>query len=124
MIDAFSRALLGLYRGTRAEPVDAFQAWGLNQLRNTLPFDSAAWGTGVITGHDAVVHSIYLHNLPQSFMHTWERFKHQDHTVQKVALHPGQTINVVVRDEYAGTDILEHHCMPVGMEHILCTEVG
>lgn len=121
MIELFSQGVLDIYRGIRTEPLDSFQAWLFNRAKSLLSFDSAAWGTGVISGDGVIVHALYLHDLPQSFINTWERYKYDDRTVHRVALNPGQTINVNVREEYAGTEILEHHCKPVSMEHILCT---
>jgi DNA-binding CsgD family transcriptional regulator len=120
-VHLLSQALLDLHRSTRDVSPSEFQRQALDLLKPLIPFDAAAWPTGAIVAGEVVVHTVHLAGVQPNFIETWERHKHEDHLVQRVMTNPGKAFKVCVRKEFAGTQILRHHCRPNRMEQILCT---
>lgn len=69
--------LLALYSGSHEMPSAEFQDKALNLLKAAVPFDSAIWGTGMMTPHGLDFHSIHLHNEPSEVIAEREHVKHQ-----------------------------------------------
>jgi len=82
-----SQLLLALYSASRETPSGEFQDKALDLLKAAVSFDSAIWGTGMMTPHGLDYHSIHLHNEPREIISEHEHVKHQDTAALEVSLH-------------------------------------
>lgn len=119
-LNSLGHTLFRLYRLAKETSPPQFQEKALELVKAVVPFDASAWATGVLTNGEVVPHTVHLDGFTDSFLQTWQAYKHQDHLIQKVMTNPGVAFNVCVRDEFSGTEILEKHCKPNRMEQILC----
>lgn len=120
-LSSLGQILFCLYRLAKETNPSLFQEQALELVKTFVPFDASAWPTGVLIGGEVIPHTLHLNGFPDGFLQSWQAYKHQDHLIQQVMTNPGVTFNVCVRDEFAGTEILEKHCQPNRMEQILCT---
>lgn len=120
-LNCLGQLLFNLYRLTKEAAPSHFQREALELIKSFIPFDAAAWATGIISSGEVIPHTVHLEGVREDFLRTWEECKHEDHLIHGVMTTPGITFNVRVRKEFAGTQILENHCKPNHMEQILCT---
>ena len=80
-MDELNKVLLALYAASREVPLDQFQEAALSLLKSAVHFDSAIWGSGLLTRSGLSYHSLHLHNEPQDLAVQYEEVKHQDDAV-------------------------------------------
>lgn len=119
MLKELSAVVLNLYRGTREQPVDAFQDWVFEQVKTVLSFDSAVWLTGTLLNDQHVTHSQLFHRQPPQLFTDWARCKDKAVFAVKVFGSPGITFNCVTSMEF-GPELAEHS-RRYSIEHILAT---
>jgi DNA-binding CsgD family transcriptional regulator len=83
--------LLALYGAAREVPLEEFQDRALNLLKSAVSFDSAIWGTGIITSQGLDYHGVHLHNEPPEIVGEYKYVKHQDTTASEVRPHRATT---------------------------------
>jgi len=83
--------LLRLHRASRTVPAHDFKDAALAALRPQLDFDSALWGTFVVSEARITVHAFHLHNLPVRMMQDYEAVKQHDPLNRRGIEHPGHT---------------------------------
>ena len=54
--------IIELYRAAQEMAVDEFQEFSLGMLKSLVPFDSAAYGSGVLMQQGMQIHEIYLNS--------------------------------------------------------------
>jgi DNA-binding CsgD family transcriptional regulator len=116
-----SRYLLTLTRGALEKPTHEFKDWALNETKHLIPFDSCVWLMGNWMDEMPVINSIHTHQLRAGFIENWARFQHEDKLAREITSHNNHTLNVNVADEYASSNIYQHHCIPYGIQHIVAT---
>lgn len=99
-----SQLILALYEASREAPLGEFQDKALCLLKSAVSFDSAIWGTGMMTPHGLEYHSIHLHNEPREIIAEHEHVKHQDTTAFAVWQHPATTRRFHSPTEFRGRD--------------------
>ena len=92
LLSKYSNLLLTIYRFAQELPVPQFQDAILCALKDSLPFDSAVWGTGTMTTAGIDQHSTHLHQTSAAMMLAYDKVKHQDSAAAQVALRPTMTI--------------------------------
>jgi len=92
LLSKYSNLLLTIYRFAQELPVPQFQDAILFALKDSLPFDSAVWGTGTMTAAGIDQHSTHLHQTSAEMMLAYDKVKHQDSAAAQVTLRPTMTI--------------------------------
>jgi len=82
-----SALLLQLYRLSQEQPIDEFQDAALHLLRESLPFDSAMWGTATDTPQGIDIHHIHLQDQSSEMLAEYEALKRLDTAAQAVVQH-------------------------------------
>lgn len=126
-LDAWSTLLLELYRLAHEAPLTEFQMRALEVVRTGLGFDSALWGTGVVTPQGVVVHSLYLFRQPPEMIENYERIKQHDTLSIEAFGNLGQTLNVAMSDPHWRARVhpeMLAHIQRYGMENTLSTTVA
>lgn len=119
---SLSGFLLELYKLTGRGPSPEFSRHALDLLQNTLPFDSALWGTFTGTSDGPQPHWRYLHGLPPQMMEEYEQVKQYDVLNQQAVAHCGRTINIGLADAgLVAHPAIVAHARRWGMEHTLAT---
>lgn len=86
-----SELLLALYGASHEAPLGEFQDKALGLIKAAVSFDSAIWGTGTMTPHGLVYHSIHLHNEPREITAEYEHVRHQDSAAFEASTHRAMT---------------------------------
>ena len=83
--------IVALYRYGREVPVEKFQTWALERLREAVPFDSALWRAG--GDRPPLVDSVFLMNQPRSLLEEYvgAGWPAHDFLRQACAAQPGRT---------------------------------
>lgn len=124
-MEAFSDLLLELYRLAQDAPAEKFHAQALDAVRETLPFDSALWATGVIGPEGATPHGIFPYRQPAEMLEEWGRIKPRDTIIFEAFNNLGRTVNAALGSDPAwqarfNTD-MRTYIKRYGMEHTLLT---
>ena len=93
-------------------------------LDRLIPFDMALWASG--RTKDLQVNNVYLHNLPDALMHSWEQVKHQDKLLAGLIANPGVTFDVYdfyTRQERETLDTYQRHSRLFGIENAISTVI-
>jgi len=116
--------LIELYRLYPAAPPDKFYDAALGLLKETVPFDSALWGTFALTPEGPVLHQGHVHRIEPRMLEDYERIKHLDLLNQQVVAKPGRTVNMsLARAAKRAHPAALAHARRWGMEHTLATVV-
>ena len=125
---AFSGLLLDLYRLGQTTRTAEFQKQALDAVREVLPFDSALWGTGVMSPQGAIVHSACVYRQPPEMMESWERIKQHDTVSFEAFGRIGQTVNAGLTTDPAWQSRFHPdamaHVKRFGMAHVLATIIA
>jgi DNA-binding CsgD family transcriptional regulator len=119
-IHAFILALLSAVHGVSPEE---FQKKIMDQLQLLIPFDKGLWLSGYVK--ELLFTHVYLHNLPETLMTSWESMKGQDRVLKGILEEsPGKTVDMrefYTRDERMNADIYQKHSRKFGIEHVITT---
>lgn len=127
-MEAFSGLLFGLYRQVQNTTPAQFQKQALEAVREVLAFDSALWGTGVMTPNGAIIHSICVYRQPPDMMENWEHIKQHDTVSFEAFSRLGQTVNAALTTDSDWQTRFHPdamaHVKRYGMEHVLSTIIA
>jgi DNA-binding CsgD family transcriptional regulator len=122
MAGLVGKLLLEVYRAARSTPSAEFQDAALECVKESLPFDSAVWGTIALLPDGARPHTGHLHHLPWQMIAEYERVKHLDRNFQAALARPGRTIKTELgRGRPALDPAMRAHCERWGMWQMLGT---
>jgi len=93
----------------------------MSEVKEVLPFDSGAWGTGRWLDDNPLIHHVHLHNLPADFTDSWLGVQHQYSLMRDVSTHGFRTFGIDMARDYPGTDLYTDHCRKYCVEHVLGT---
>jgi DNA-binding CsgD family transcriptional regulator len=94
LVGAVNDLIVGLYRYGRDVSIADFPKWALEQLREAIAFDSAAWGT--FGSSTQGVSSVYLYGQPRTMLDEYVRggWQAKDFLLAACLASPGTAINV------------------------------
>lgn len=119
-LHAFFLALLSAVHGVSPKE---FQKKIMDQLQSLISFDKGLWLSGYVK--EILITHVYLHNLPESLMTSWESMKGQDRILKGILEEsPGKTVDMrdfYTRDERINADIYQKHSKKFGIEHVITT---
>ncbi len=119
-IHAFFLALL---RSVHGLPPEKFQQKVMDHLQGVISFDKGLWLSGYVK--DILITHVYLYNLPESLMASWESMKQQDRVLKGILEEaPGRTVDMrefYTREERMAADIYQKHSRKYGIEHVITT---
>jgi DNA-binding CsgD family transcriptional regulator len=114
--------LIEIYRSTRELPIQEFRDAAIGQIKTTLRFNSAMWGTGQIQPDAGlVIHCIHLHNQNAEMLFSYEQIKSCDYAAMDAALRHGEVCNFNFQNMFAGpaNAKIRAHNLKFKMEHLL-----
>lgn len=118
----WQEVIIGLIQASHEIPPSHFKMEALNLLQKVVPFDMALWLSGDITNYE--VHNMYLFELPDSLMESWQDIKHQDRVLAYVVANPGKTIDAMELykpEERRELELYQQHSKVFGIEAVICT---
>lgn len=77
---------------TNRSSAESFKQAVMQQLNGLIPFDMALWAGGYV--ENLQLNNVFLYELPNSLMDSWEKIKHQDRLLAGLIANPGQTFDV------------------------------
>ncbi|WP_349361301.1 helix-turn-helix transcriptional regulator [Stappia sp.] len=116
-LEHLSGLLLSLHRLSHSVAFAQFQAEALALLAGALPFDAAWWGLA----SGVSVHTEVRHNLPDSYLGSWERVKLADPIAAATTRAPGVTV-CFNADALAPYTELQATLAGYDVHHVLCTK--
>ena len=96
--------IIELYRAAQEMAVDEFQEFSLGMLKSLVPFDSAAYGSGVLMQQGMQIHEIYLHNKPIEQILDYAAITHADPVLRAARANPGRVIRFHPPTLFAGKE--------------------
>lgn len=118
---AIQSVITAIVGGVFTLPFAEFRQLTLAEIRSILPFDTAAWGSGVYSANQIL--SISSLGLAESSLITYaEKWQEHDFVRSAAANSPGQAFrneDVMPLDTYHKTAIYLEYSHPAGIEHAL-----
>ena len=96
--------IIELYRAAQEMAVDEFQEFSLGMLKSLVPFDSAAYGSGVLMQQGIQIQEIYLHNKPIEQILDYAAITHADPVLRAARANPGRVIRFHPPTLFAGKE--------------------
>lgn len=96
-LSTFSRLLLDLAHLDLQPSVPDYRIRVLERLSEAVPFTSAAWATGALTGGGPAFHTVTLWNQPPQLLADYEAIKHLDPLFAASAQQPGRAVCATAR---------------------------
>lgn len=114
--------IIGLIQASHQTPPSRFKKETLKLLQKVVPFDMALWLSGDVAHYE--VHNMYLFELPDNLMESWQNIKHQDRTLAYVVANPGKTVDAMELyrpEERRELELYKNHSKLFGIEAVVCT---
>ena len=112
-----------LYTAVHGVSPKRFQEKVLERLKRLIHFDKALWLSGY--AREILITQVYLYNLPDSLMASWEERKGQDRVLKGILEDfPGRTVDMrefYTQDERLSAEIYQNHSKKFGIEHVITT---
>lgn len=124
LLEVLSLLLLDLVAACDALPFQEFQQEALRLLGERVPFDSALWLAGTVSGHQQpAILGTFLYNQPGGMPANLEQAQDGDLPVMQALARPGATVNIALADVVAaeGGDAMRGRAGGYGGQHILAT---
>ncbi|AGF77996.1 CheY-like receiver domain and HTH DNA-binding domain-containing response regulator [Desulfocapsa sulfexigens DSM 10523] len=105
-------------------PAGQFKQQVMDHLMKLIPFDMALWAGGYT--QELQLNNVFLYNLPNSLMDSWEQIKHQDKLLAGLIANPGKTLDVFdfySRHERENLAIYQQHSKLFGIENAISTAI-
>jgi len=91
-MEVLSNLIIELYRAAQGMAVDEFREFSLGLLNSLVPFDSAAYGYGVLRLQGLQIQEVYLHNKSTEFIHDYAAITHADPVLRAARANPGRMV--------------------------------